>query len=285
MFEQLGELFGNFLDGKMGVIPSGFLALSYKGDIAVKTNSGYVTYNPDKKVFVNVQKLAFSMGPGAFFLVPTKKAKKGDIVVVKRGTTMTVYQVVEDYSGEGSAKLFNYFSGATEEITPERHIFMQKSYTFGKVVSIWNFITGGDLKDSKGFGELLKLNLLTGGKMNFGFGEGSGMNNMLPLILMGKAKNLRKFAIMAMMSDPNCNIFGGNNNLLPLMLMGDGEIDPMMLMLMGQNGNNNNIGQTMLLMSLFKGDKTADIGDIFGGFDLNFDDLLGEAEEKEEAKE
>lgn len=280
MFNQLSELFGNFLDGKMGVIPNGFLALSYKGDIAVKTNSGYVTYDPDKKSFINVQKLAFSMGPGAFFLVPTKAAKKGDIVVVKRGDTMTVYQVVEDYSGEGSAKLFNYFTGATEEITPERHVFMQKSYTFGKVISIWNLISGGNLKDSKGFSSLLKINLLTGGKMNFGFGEGSGMNNLLPLILMGKEKNIRKFAVMSMMTDPKCNIFGGNN-MLPLMLLGDGDIDPMMLMLMGNQGNSN-IGQTMLLMNLFKDDKKADLGDIFGGFNLDFGDLLGDEEEKKE---
>lgn len=282
MFDQISELFGNVLDGKMGVLPSGLMALSYKGEIAVKTASGFVTYDADKKLFVNVQKLAFSMGPGAFFIVPVKKAKKGEIVTIKRGQNMQVYQVTEDYAGEGSAKLFNYFTGATEEITPERHVFMQKSYTFGKVVSIWNFIAGGDIKGSKGFSKLLKLNLLTGGKMNFGFGEGTGINNMLPLIMMGEGGDIRKLAIMSMLTDPKCNMFGGNNSMLPLMLLGnDDGFDPLMLLAL-QGGQNNNIGQTMLLMSLFKGDKKADLGDIFGGFDLDFGDLLEEKEEKAE---
>ena len=164
-------------NGMFGKIADGMCRLSMNGEIAVKTSNGYKTYNAKTGRLTNCDRFVFDVGGEFFFLIPTKKAEPGDIILVA-GKPKCVVEAEKN-----KITVINYEDSTIDTILPERHIFMGNTYFYGKVVSMFgDGFTGG----KKGMNKMMKYMLMSEMmKGNGGFGTGSGMNSMLPFMMMG----------------------------------------------------------------------------------------------------
>lgn len=171
MFEM-----GNMFNGKFGKIKEGLCRLTMKGGIAVKTASGYKSYNVAKGTLTNVTNFCFDIGSDFFFVIPTSKVQKGDIILVD-GHPKCVIETTKTKT----IKVIDYESSSVMEIVPERHVFMGNVYFYGKIVSIM----GNSMKNG-GIGNIMKMMMMSnimGG--NSGSGSGSnGMGNMMQAMMM-----------------------------------------------------------------------------------------------------
>ena len=184
---NMDETVNGMFNGLFKRVGSEMCRLGVNGDIAVKTGGHdgnpivYKTYNVESGRLTNVTQFCFNVGQEFFFVMPTTKAKKGDILLIDNHPKC----VIENNDNK-TIKVMDYENSAIQEIVPERHIFMGQTYFYRKIVSM--FGTGSFLKGSKGMGKMMKLMLM---KQLFGglFGGGSGgndmMNSMLPMMMMG----------------------------------------------------------------------------------------------------
>ena len=164
-----------FMSGMFGKIAPGMCRLSMNGDIAVKTSNGYKTYNTKTGRLVNCSNFVFDIGEDFFFLIPTNKVHKGDIILVNNKPKCVIG--VED----NKITVINYEDSTVDTILPERHVFMGNVYFYGKIVSMF----GDSFKNSKkgGMNNIFKYMMMS--EMMKGGSGSSGMNNMLPLLMMG----------------------------------------------------------------------------------------------------
>ena len=119
--------------------------------------------------------------------MPTCKVKPGDIIIAN-GAPKCVISV-----SDNELKCVNYNTAVVETVLPERHIFMGKTYFYGKIVSLF----GGIMKKGGGIGKMMKLMMLSsmmkgnpnpvagmfGGTSSEG-GSNGGLGQMLPLMMM-----------------------------------------------------------------------------------------------------
>ena len=68
-------------NGMFGKVANGMCRLSMNGGIAVKTSDGYKTYNVKTNKLTNCSNFVFDIGEEFFFVIPTNKVEKGDIMV------------------------------------------------------------------------------------------------------------------------------------------------------------------------------------------------------------
>lgn len=187
--EEIGEnmdmtgMTGMF-NGMFGHLGAGMCRLGINGDMAVKTSNGYKTYNVKTGRLTNVTQFCFDIGQEFFFVMPTTKARKGDILLVDGHPKC----VIENNDNK-TIKVMDYENSAIQEIVPERHVFMGQTYFYRKIVSM--FGSGNFLKGSKGMNKMMKLMMM---KEMFGgmFGKsgntgdtGNAFANMLPMMMMG----------------------------------------------------------------------------------------------------
>ncbi len=170
-------------NGMFGHLGSGMCRLGINGNVAVKTANGYKTYNVETGNLTNVTQFCFDIGQEFFFVMPTTKAKKGDILLIDGHPKC----VIENKDNK-TIKVMDYENSAIQEIVPERHVFMGQTYFYRKIVSM--FGTNNFLKGSKGMGKMFKLMMLKeimGGML--GGSRNSGSDNplagMLPMMMMG----------------------------------------------------------------------------------------------------
>ena len=175
---MMNEMF----NGIFGKIAPGMCRLSVNGGIAIKTGSGYKTYDNASGRLTNCDNFVFNVGEEFFFVIPTNKVKTGDIILAN-GKPRCVIEATPD-----RITAINYENSTVEQILPERHIFMGNVYFYGKVVSMF----GNSLGKGKGPGKIMKYMMLSemlkgnnggNGTGNGGFG---GMNGLIPLMLLGK---------------------------------------------------------------------------------------------------
>jgi hypothetical protein len=98
------------------------------GKLAIRTQTGYKTFDLKKNRLVNCDSFAFDMD-GAFWVIPTFKVEKGDVILVN-GHPRCVIEV-----GDATIKTFSYEDSTIDEIVPEHHVFMGKTYCYGKIFS------------------------------------------------------------------------------------------------------------------------------------------------------
>ena len=178
------EINGVF-SGLFGHTGEGMCRLGLNGELAVKTSSGYKTYNVKTGRLTNVTQFCFDVGSEMFFVVPTTKVRKGDILLIDGHPKC----VIED-TGK-TIKVMDYENSALQEIVPERHVFLGQTYFYRKIVSM--FGSGNFLKGAKGMNKVFKLMMMREMfKGGFG-GSNGGMSNILPFMFMG-------------------NMFGNGNN-------------------------------------------------------------------------
>ena len=132
----------NFFNGMFGKIGANMCKLSMNGDIAIKTSSGYKTFDANTNKLTNCDNFVFGMGDmECFFLIPTNKVEKGDIIIAN-GQPKCVITVKEN-----SIECLNFETSVIETILPENHIFMGNTYFYGKIVSMFgNLKNGGSEK-------------------------------------------------------------------------------------------------------------------------------------------
>lgn len=163
-------------DGMFGKIADGMCRLSMNGEIAVKTSNGYKTYNSKTGRLTNCDRFVFDIGGEFFFLIPTNRVEKGDIILVA-GKPKCVIEAEKN-----KITVINYEDSTIDTILPERHIFMGNTYFYGKIVSMFGKgFSGG----KKGMNKMMKYMLMSEMMKGNNFGSGSGSNAMLPFMMMG----------------------------------------------------------------------------------------------------
>ena len=116
-------------NGMFMKVQKGMCMLSPCG-IAVRTTSGYRSYDIKSGKLRNCDNLVFSFGDGMFFVIPSTKVKPGDIIL-NGGKPACVRS-----AGKNSIEVINYETSVVETILPERHIFMGGKGGLGKMMKL-----------------------------------------------------------------------------------------------------------------------------------------------------
>ena len=177
MFENLQNSF----NGMFGKIAPGMCRLSMNGNIAVKCNNGYKSYNVKKGTLTNVTNFCFNVGDEMFFVIPTNKVEVGDIILV--GGKPKCVTAVDNKI----ITAIDYENSEVRQIVPERHVFMGSTYFYGKIVSMF----GNSFKNGKGLGNVMKMMMFS--QMMGGNNAGNNNNGFGPMLamsmFMGKENN------------------------------------------------------------------------------------------------
>lgn len=168
------EMFG----GMFGKVAPGMCRLSMNGEIAVKTTAGYKSYNVKSGKLTNCSSFVFDIGDDLFFVIPTKKAAVGDIILVG-GKPKCVLKKENDI-----ITVINYEDSTIENIIPERQMFLGDAYFFGKIVSVFG---NGKSKGKNGMSKIMKYMMLS--EMMKGKGNFQTMNPMLVMAMAGGGMN------------------------------------------------------------------------------------------------
>lgn len=161
----------NMFNGMFGKIASGMCRLSMSGKMAIKTSQGYKTYDVKTGRLTNCDSFVFDIGEDFFFLIPTNHLVKGDVILA--GSKPRCVIEVKD----NEIKTFCYEDSTISTIVPEHHVFMGKTYFYGKIVSLFNF--GG--KD-KGMKNMMKYYMMSE-MFKGGNPSTNSMSNMLPMMM------------------------------------------------------------------------------------------------------
>lgn len=162
----------NLFNGMFGKVAPGMCRLAMSGAIAVKTGTGYKSYDVKTGRLTNCDNFVFNVGDEMFYVIPTNKVSIGDIILVS-GKPKCVIS-----SSKGNITVLNYEDSTIENIVPERHMFMGNAYFYGKIVSMLGTVDG-----SKGMKNIMKFAMLS----DMMKGSGSTNNNMsamLPFMMM-----------------------------------------------------------------------------------------------------
>ena len=142
--------FSNALNSCFGKVASGMCRISMNGDIAIKTSQGYKTYDVETGHLLNCDDFAFELGSDFFFIIPTNKVNKGNIILAG-GKPRCVIEAKDN-----EIKVFRYEDGTINIIVPECHPFMGRNYFYGKIVSIF-----GNIKSDKCTNKMMKFYMLS----------------------------------------------------------------------------------------------------------------------------
>ncbi len=164
------------LSKMFGKIEAGKCRLSMSGGIAVKTSSGYKSYDLKSERLTNCSNFVFDIGDDFFFVIPTNKVEKGDIILVS-GKPKCVIEAEKN-----KITVINYEDSTIETLLPERHVFMGNTYFYGKIVSMF-----GNLKKSGGTEKIFKYMLMS--EMMKGSNTTNGMANVMPMMMMMNGGN------------------------------------------------------------------------------------------------
>ena len=146
-----------------GKVKPGWCRLTMNGNIAVKCDNKYKTYNVKKGTLTNVTNFCFNVGDDMFFVIPTNKVEVGDIIIVNDEPKCVIEK------GKNDITVIDYKSSEIKHIVPERHIFMGSVYFYGKIVSMF-----GNLKKGKGLGNMMKMMMMS---QMMGGGNGNQIGN------------------------------------------------------------------------------------------------------------
>lgn len=171
----------NFMNNMFGKIAPGMCRLSMSGGIAVKTSTGYKSYNVKTNRLTNCNNFVFDIGEEFFFLIPTNKVEKGDIILIG-GKPKCVIE-----ADKNKLTVINYEDSTIDTVLPERHVFMGNTYFYGKIISMF----GDSFKKGKGMNKMMSYMMMS--EMLKGNGTGTASNNtnsMLPMMMFMNGGNM-----------------------------------------------------------------------------------------------
>jgi hypothetical protein len=162
-------------NGMFGKVAPGMCRLSMNGGLAVKTSNGYKTYNLKTNRLTNCNNFVFDIGEEFFFVIPTNKVERGDIILVG-GKPKCVINVDKD-----TIKVIDYEDSTVKDILPERHVFMGNTYFYGKVVSMF----GNDFtKGKKGMNKIMSYMMMSEMMKGNNGMSNNNMSSILPFMMM-----------------------------------------------------------------------------------------------------
>lgn len=167
----------NLLNGMFGPVAPGMCRISMSGKTAIKTSNGYKVYDVEKNRLTNCDSFVFDIGEDWFFVIPTNKVQRGDIILAS-GKPRCVIE-----ANKNEIKTLCYEDGTLETILPERHVFMGKQYFYGKIISMFGNMASGE----KGMGNIFKYMMLSqmmGGGSRGPLDQFGGENNLLPMMML-----------------------------------------------------------------------------------------------------
>lgn len=168
----------SMFNGMFGKVAAGMCRLSMSGKIAIKTSTGYKTYNVKTGRLTNCSNFAFDIGEDFFFVVPTNKVSVGDIILVN-GKPSAVIGIEKN-----AIKTFSYEDSSIREVVPEHHVFMGNTYFYGKIVSLF----GNAFGKKGGMNNIFKYLMMSEmfkDKSNKSYNTNSmDMSSMLPMMMM-----------------------------------------------------------------------------------------------------
>lgn len=167
--------FGNVFNGMFGPVKAGMCKIGLNGQVAVKTSTGYKTFDLKKNSLVNCTDFAFDMD-GAFYVVPTFKVKRGDIILVN-GKPRCVIE-----TNPNTIKVFSYEDSSILEVVPEHHVFMGKTYCYGKIFSPFMNMGKNGSNVMSSMMNMMMMNQMFNGNNNGA--NNNGMANMMPMMFM-----------------------------------------------------------------------------------------------------
>jgi hypothetical protein len=163
----------NMFDGMFGKIAPGMCRLSMSGGIAVRTSGGYKSYNVKTGNLTNCTNFVFDVGEDFFFVLPTNKVEKGDIILVS-GKPKCVIEVEDK-----KLTVINYEDSTIDTLLPERHVFMGNTYFYGKIVSPFSMAKG-----KNAMGNIMKYKMMAEMMKPSAGSTSGGMGSMLPFMMM-----------------------------------------------------------------------------------------------------
>lgn len=163
--------FDNMFNGCFKPIAKGMCKLGVNGKLAIKTSTGFKTYDLDHNKLTNCSNFGFD-ADGCFWVVPTFKVTRGDVILVN-GRPHCVIKVEDDM-----ISAFNYEDSTIVQVVPEHHVFMGKTYCYGKIFS--PFMNLG--KSDKSMNSMMKMMMMS--QMFGGSDTNSGINPMM-FMMMG----------------------------------------------------------------------------------------------------
>ena len=171
---SMNSMFNNMF----GKIQNGMCRLSMDGLIAIKTSSGYKTYDTKTNKLQNCDNFVFDIGSDFFFVIPTNKVAVGDIIFVN-GLPKCVIKVDNE-----AITVLNYENSTIENVLPEKHVFMGDTYFYGKIVSMFgNNLTKKNGSKTKNIFKYMMLSKM--------FSDSSDSNNqILPMMMMFGKDNM-----------------------------------------------------------------------------------------------
>lgn len=180
-------------EGMFGKVASGMCRLSMGGGIAVKTSTGYKSYNVREGVLNDCDDFVFDIGEEFFYIIPTNKVEVGDIILVDKKPRCVV-----EVKDKNKIEVINYENSTIETIAPARHIIMGNSYFYGKIVSMFgnNFLGGAD----GGMQNMMTYMLMSDMMKGSSSGSNNGMAAMMMMSMMGGGGN--PFAAMMNVFNP-----------------------------------------------------------------------------------
>lgn len=166
--------FGNMFNGMFQPVAKGYCKMGANGKVAIKCGDGYKTFDVKTRKLTNCSNFGFDMD-GAFWVVPTFKVAVGDIILVN-GEPRCVIE-----TGKNSIKTFNYKDSTIQETVPEHHIFMGKTYCYGKIFSPFMNMTKNDSAMQNMMSMMMMSQMFNG---NTSGSAGMNMNGMNPMMFM-----------------------------------------------------------------------------------------------------
>jgi len=166
-------MFDNMFNGVMGKIKPGCCRLGMNGRIAIKTSDGYKTYDSKSGNVTNCSNFVLDACDDFFMVVPTRKLKPGDIVLIN-GKPMYILEV----KAANRVEAMNYEDSTIQTVIPERHVLMGRRF-YGKIVSL----IGNGFGAGKGgfFKNMLKFKMMS----TMMGGGGVGGDGLAMMMLMG----------------------------------------------------------------------------------------------------
>ena len=169
--------FGKVFGKMFSPVAHGYAKMGVNGQVAIRVGDTYKTYDLNKGHLVDCDNFAFDMD-GMFWVVPTFKVERGDIIMVN-GKPRCVIEVKEK-----TIRTFSYENSTIDEIVPEHHVFMGKTYCYGKIFSPFMNMDKSDNMMSNMMQMAMMSQMFNGNNSN-----GNGFMGMNPMMMMFMMNN------------------------------------------------------------------------------------------------
>lgn len=181
-------MINNSLSKMFCKVKPGMCRLSMNG-IAVKTSSGYKTYDTATGQLINCADFVFDVGDEWFFCIPTNQLMKGDIILVNNYPAAVIE--VQD----NLIKAFKYEDSTIVSIVPEHFMFLGNTYFYSKIVSLFGNMSGGGMNMNSVMSYMMMNEMMKG--------DDGKSNKMLPFMMMSMMGGNNPFAGIMGAMNPN----------------------------------------------------------------------------------